>query len=48
MQLVPLIKNIEFFKERGIEGDHLLDLATSMQHKKVLKDEFVFEYADIG
>jgi CRP-like cAMP-binding protein len=47
-KLSPLIKDIPFFKDRRIEGPMLLDVVGCMELKTVAKDEFVFEYGDLG
>jgi CRP-like cAMP-binding protein len=43
-----LIQNIPFFKERGIQGQTLLDLVACMSFKTVKKDVYVVEYGDVG
>jgi len=47
-RLVPLIKDIPFFKERQIEGPILLDLVGCMEYMNCEKDQYVFEYGDLG
>jgi len=37
-KLIPLIKDIPFFKERRIEGPMLLDVVGCMELKSVKKD----------
>lgn len=47
-RLIPLIKDIPFFKERSLTGPLLLDIVSCMEFKQVPKDNYVFEYGDGG
>lgn len=47
-KLVPLIKDIPFFRDRHIEGPMMLDVVGCMGYKRVRKDEYLFEYGDVG
>ena len=46
--LAPLIKDIPFFKERGLDGNLLHDVVSCMEYCEVPKDEYVFEFGDQG
>lgn len=45
---MPFISQIEFFKERGIEGAALFDVVSCMEFMTINKDNFVFEFGDQG
>ena len=47
-QLVPLISELPFFKERGLDGNLMLDVVSCMEYCEVAENEFVFEYGHVG
>jgi hypothetical protein len=47
-KLIPLIKDIPFFKDRNLNGAMLLDIVSIMEYKSVQQENYVFEYGDLG
>ena len=48
LNLAPLIKEIQFFKQRNIEGNHLNDICLELRHEFLPAGEFVFRQGDYG
>jgi hypothetical protein len=47
-QLVPLISELPFFKERGLDKNLMLDIVSCMEYCEVPENDFVFEYGHVG
>lgn len=47
-RLVPLIKHIPFFKERGLKDSAILDTLSLFTFKEMKKDEFVIDYGSFS
>ena len=46
--IVPMIKNLPFFKDRGLKNTAIAETLSHMTYKHVKKDQFVIEYGDTG
>lgn len=46
--LAPVIKEIQFFKSRNIEGTHLNDICNELRYEYFYPGEFVFKQGDYG
>eukprot|EP00347_Sterkiella_histriomuscorum_P008621 403344394 len=46
--LAPVIKEIQFFKTRNIEGSHLNDICNELRYEYYQPGEFVFRQGDYG
>ncbi|CDW86844.1 cyclic nucleotide-binding domain containing protein [Stylonychia lemnae] len=46
--LAPLIKEIQFFKQRNIEGAHLNDICMELRYEYLQAGDFVFYQGDYG
>ena len=47
-ELIPLVKPLPFFKERGLKDTSIQETISLMEYKQVRKDEFVIEYGTFG
>lgn len=46
--LVPLIREIQFFKSRQIQNNHLVDICTELRYELIPANDFVFYQGDYG
>ena len=46
--IVPLIKEVNFFKSRNIQGQDLVQVCSELKHEYLAKGEAVFKYGDFG
>ena len=46
--IVPMVKNLPFFKDRGLKNTAIAETLSHMTYKHVKKDQFVIEYGDTG
>lgn len=47
-KLVSIVKNLPFFKDRGLKDAAISDTLGLMTYKEVNKDDFVIEYGTFG
>ena len=43
-----MVKNLPFFKDRGLKNTAIAETLSLMNYKEVKKDEFVIEYGQTG
>ena len=46
--IVPMVKNLPFFKERGLKQQAIADTLSLMTYKEVKQDDFVIEFGKTG
>ena len=46
--IVPVVKNLPFFKDRGLKQQAIADTLSLMTYKEVKQDEFVIEFGTTG
>ncbi len=46
--VLPLAKNIPFFRDRGLKDSAIVDILSLMTYKEMKADEFVIQYGDFG
>jgi CRP-like cAMP-binding protein len=46
--LLPIIKEIEFFKNNAIKLEHMIDVSQELRHEAMPAGEFVFYQGDYG
>ena len=47
-KLVPLVKDLPFFRERGLKDNAISDTLRLMHYKEAEADELVIEYGTMG
>ena len=47
-KIIPLVKNIPFFKDRGLKDTAISETLSHMTYKEVKKDEFIIECGTFG
>ena len=46
--LLPLIKQVEFFKKKKIRQEHIVEICSELRYHSVTAGEFVFKQNDYG
>lgn len=46
--LVPLLREVEFFRTNSIQTQHLVDVCSELRHEIIPSGEFVFYQGDYG
>ena len=47
-ELVPLVKPLPFFKERGLKDNSIQETISLMEYKEMKQDQFAIEYGTFG
>ena len=46
--MVPIVRNLPFFRDRGLQDNAIADCLSLMTFKEVKQDNFVIEYGTVG
>lgn len=46
--MIPIVKNIPFFRDRGLKDTSIIETLSLMTYKEIKADEFVIQYGTFG